>query len=174
MRLYSIQSPSVIESAERRGYLTGGIDYLDDEIFRVAYEWMRMQMARRIANFSGDYPVWAWVKRPDLRRSGHEKRGTHMLMLTLEIPKRRVLVSDFEGWVYAPINDHYLCEGEEEDARLRRRENPPSEEERRQSWEKIFKPPRHPGWYGDGDWWQACVDRVYLQEIVARRLFIAR
>lgn len=66
---------------------------------------MAEQLAERIGPSPRGvkYPVWAWHTHQgkrgiDLRFSGHRERGVHCVRLTLDIPAREVLLSDFMAW----------------------------------------------------------------------------
>lgn len=97
--------------------------------FHPAYEWMRQQMAKRLARYGGGWPIWLWVRwaarprKPDLRASGHLPRGTLGVCIELLIPSDQLLISDFEFWHFVLGND-YLSLTEAEDtaweARARR------------------------------------------------------
>lgn len=171
MRLYTYQTPEVWEQAKQRGYLTGGGgDHLVEDRRR-PYDWMRAQMANRLEHFSGEYPVWAWPKRPDLREGGHANRGTPLVLLTLEIPPARLVTSDFEAWHYV-LNNWYLLT-DEVDAQLRE-VNRPTQEEIEGSWTQIFNPDALSSYVSGRDLLQACVDRVYVKEVLAIRPFTAK
>lgn len=176
MRLYTIQLLSVWRRAQSAGYLVGGSGSQVDEGFgwREAYDWMRKQMWKRIAGFSGDYPVWAWVARPDLRRHDHVGVGVKGVLLTVEVPKKRVLLSNFEAWHYV-LNRGYLpLDGERE--RLARRWDEVSNAERVRrvrSWERIFTPNLIRDQVAQRRL-QACIDRVYTNEVIDVRHFTGR
>lgn len=81
-----------------------------------AYRWLSEQMRSRVAetNANVQYPIWAWFKhqgkahgKPDMRESGHGEKGEHVVRLRLEIPKDRVLLSDYDDWHFA-LNYWYL------------------------------------------------------------------
>lgn len=52
--------------------------------------------------------------RPDLRSSGHFRKGTRGVRIEFEIPDDQVLLSDFESWHYV-LNYWYLARSEAED-----------------------------------------------------------
>jgi len=85
----------------------------------------------------------------------------------------RVLLSDFEAW-HAVLNCWYLSLSEEES------ENwpPPSpfKEEILKSWERIFDPEllkEHSEWVG-GEAIQACIEKIYVNEVIDVAHFKAR
>jgi hypothetical protein len=87
--------------------------------FAAAYRWMSEQYAERIGG-----PVvpllWAWARIPRrelLRLSGWT---TGSVLVTLDVPRDRVLLSDFDDW-HAVINLWELQPRDVDDAELDRR-----------------------------------------------------
>ena len=82
------------------------------------------------------YPVWLWHtwegnrKRPDMRRSGYAPSGASIVLLTVDVPDEKVLLSDFDCW-HAVLNGNYLATSEEDDCSH-------SPEEIAESWNGIF------------------------------------
>ncbi|MFO8034331.1 MAG: DUF3841 domain-containing protein [Candidatus Bipolaricaulota bacterium] len=114
MRVWTIQPLEALDrlAAERLLYVEPR--HVPQE-FRHAYDWMRSQMARRVAGCNGRYPWWGWYSpRPVLRRSGHLPRGTPGVRLELELHVDRVLLSDFDSW-HAVLNRGYLALTEKEE-----------------------------------------------------------
>ena len=112
---------------------------LDD--FRESYRWMAEQMIKRIGNPPRGivYPVWAWYqwegkrKRPDMRTHGRGcgEKGTPITLLTIDVPEKHILLSDFDYWHFV-LNDiplRFSKDGKIENC---------SETEKLKSWEKIF------------------------------------
>jgi hypothetical protein len=93
-----------------------------------------------------------------------------MVLLTIEVPPERVLVSDFMAWHFV-LNDDYLPLDEADF--LMREASPPTRAEIKASWERIFDPDRltKPQSYQA---LQACIDRVYIHEVVSVRDFWAK
>ncbi len=103
--------------SERR-YKTDG--FFVDEYHIVPYNWMVLQMERRIGPKPPDvkFPVWGWYqwedarrKMPDLRCSSHLPKGTEGVRLKINIDDCKVLLSDFETWHYV-LNYWYLAQSE--------------------------------------------------------------
>lgn len=114
MRVWTIQPVEVLERVEAEQVLYADPTYILEE-FRHAYDWMHVQMERRIPGYQGHYPWWGWHSpRPDLRRSGHLPRGSRGVRLELELDPHEVLLSDFDAW-HAVLNQGYLALSEEED-----------------------------------------------------------
>ena len=101
VRAWSVQEADAVRRARASGRLSGGSGACpwpaDDPLGCRACGWMRDQMARRIPGFSGEWPVWAWAKRPSWRRP----RPGHVL-LSAVVPASRVLWSDYELWRAPP------------------------------------------------------------------------
>lgn len=145
-----------------------------------AYRWMASQLARRVGPPPPGVrlPLWAWVRRPDLRTGAHLPRGTRGVLLEVELPRRAVLCSDFERF-HAVLNRHYLARSEADEARLERL---PARERRasvRASWERIFSLSarvRDEAWYGPAH--QALVQAVFwelrAEQLLGTRAFTAR
>ena len=123
-KYYTIQSIEGWKEAQRIGYLVGNPDYVWDD-FSDPYQWMMRQMNKRILSYEGEYPIWVWTERQDLRRSGYFKSGIRGVQLELNIPDEKVLLSDFNAWHFVLNNDSLLIDDEE---------NISKEE----SWERIF------------------------------------
>ena len=99
--------------AQRVGALKGDGRFVWKE-FRPAYRWMRRQMAERLGDCRGQYPVWAWLQpKPDLRRGGHLPQGMIGVRLEFIVPAQEVLLSDFSAW-HMVLNDGYLALSEGE------------------------------------------------------------
>lgn len=118
MKLYTIQPLSVYALLCQEGLFhsrplahpDSSLNALDGQFeFTLAYDWlMAKMMARGLPRPHPEiYPIWAYyrwmgVKRskPDLRSSAVKlppEQGRRVLM-TVDIPEERVLLSDFFGW----------------------------------------------------------------------------
>ena len=84
IKLWSIQDESGWNELQSKGILVGKEEFVDSD-FKNAYDWMKVQMNKRIGlpKEKNQYPVWAWYqsinekkKRPDLRESGYLPTGT--------------------------------------------------------------------------------------------------
>ncbi len=194
MRLWTIQTKETWARAEESGVLECtdvDADKAIDSGFRPAYDWMVRQIERQVKNYPCNrYPIWAWyLPKPDLRRSGHLPRGTSGVRVEFLVSSDRVLLSDFEAW-HAVLNCWYLslseAESENWDSRCERAgikicwENwpPPApfKEVLMRSWERIFDLEllkTHSDWIG-GETIQACIEKVYRDEVVTVTYFKAR
>lgn len=150
MTLWTIQHEDAFAELKRTGVLRAdGAHLMFGGEYRRAYDWMAMQLRRRIGPppEGARYPLWAWYqwegarKRRDLRCSGYAPRGTPMVQLTFEIGEAEVLLSDFDAWHLVLAGD-YLADSELDWENFRG-----GEAETAASWERIFDLDRHtPGW----------------------------
>jgi len=196
MRLWTIQTKEIWARAEESGVLEFNELHIDDDKaidrwLRPAYDWMVGQLEQRVRNYPRNkYPIWAWYHpKPDLRRSGHLSRGTSGVRVEFIVSSDRVLLSDFEVW-HAVLNCWYLSLSEEEsenwDNRCERAgikigwENwpPPApfKEEIMRSWERIFdlEVLKTHLELTSGETIQACIEKVYTDEVVNVTYFKAR
>ncbi len=56
-------------------------------------------MKRRLPIYTGEYPIWLWPNRPDLRRSAYLERGKKgvLLKVEVELDAQDVLLSEFQA-----------------------------------------------------------------------------
>src|SRR5579859_8162380 len=89
---------------------------LYDKMHQRAYDWMRQQMAKRLGDFQGHFPWWAWVQwtrerpKPDLRSWDSELKyfPSEQLAVRLELalPDAEVLCSDYHSWCSVLGNEY--------------------------------------------------------------------
>lgn len=91
MRLYSLQMHEWTVALMADGVIYGDRKRVLSA-WLSSYAWMRDQMSQRLAGFSGQYPVWAWKSIPYLLE------GDKWLVVELDVPDSRVLLSDFPMW----------------------------------------------------------------------------
>lgn len=133
MKLYTIQSQNAWVEAQHVGFLVGNKEYVWSE-FLEPYQWMMDQMSKRLHNYDGEYPIWLWCHKPDLRSSGHLNRGTIGELLEVELEDQEVLLSDFMAW-HIVLANSFLSLTEEEDHLYETGSLTMKKEE---SWERIF------------------------------------
>lgn len=151
-----------MDATRKRGYLTGDPDWIDPGFIR-AYDWMKQKMAERLADYSGDYPVWAMPHRPNRRQQFYNTEPR--VLVTAIVPMRRVLPSDHSTW-HCVLNHQLISATDEEEKRMLETGTPPEA-----TWEGVLDynlPPRSE-WatFGRRTQIQLCVDRIYLSEIVS-------
>lgn len=187
MRLWMIVGEPALAVLERTGRLVADGRRVDRD-FKPAYRWMARQMAQRIgaAPRHAAYPLWAWAhwlagkRRPDMRFSGHGMSGTACFRLTLDVPEREVLLSDFDLWHFV-LGGSYIAPNEADDDAFDGElaaagiplAGPYPEPFRRrveQSWQRVFDFDHtgvDPAWHGSTDergiqatLWQVWEDQV--------------
>ena len=177
VRIYSVQDLGAWEAAQQRGYWTGSYEHItaEEHNYLKPYEWMREQMAKRIEGYSGDFPMWGFFLQPNMRRRCFFTEPT--VMLVADVPRGRMLISDFDWW-HTPLNNWYCATSEEEDdafdAHHQGGVGPSTVNQvMRDTWERIFDlSPRAPEvlpYIGVGNVLQTCIDRIYLNEVVRVR-----
>jgi hypothetical protein len=123
MRYYSMQNLEAWDYAQRVGFLTGNVDYIEPS-WREPYAWLVAQMRTRLGIDCPFWPVWMWDTRPDLRESCWRSDQAQVL-LALDVNPLMVLASDYSSW-HAPLNDWELLRHPEEVI------------DKEKSWERIF------------------------------------
>lgn len=129
MILWTIQQTPAYDSLKRRGILYGSWNRILEPTFKESYIWLIDQMKSRGIPIKHP-PVWAWVKKPDLRRSAHLEAGKQGVRLRLDTPDSLVLLSEFCAW-HCVLNNIYLPTSldDKEEASI---------DEIRESWKHIF------------------------------------
>ena len=140
MILWTIQNGIAYEKMKKTGVLRADESYISDDTFKSSYLWMANQMKMRIGNAPEGvtFPVWAWYqwegkrKRPDMRIYGRSwsKKGTPIVLLTIDVPEQCALLSDFDYW-HCVLNDGEIIFPYDESIVY-------TEEEKQKSWENIF------------------------------------
>lgn len=167
---WSLQTLEAWEEAQKIGYLEGFEKYAT---FSEEYRWMIEQMKKRLDNYNDEYPIWLWLKKPDMRSTGHMGSYTKCVRLTIELEDENVLLSDFDDW-HSVLNDGFCADNEREyDDYYLGQLNLTKEE----SWERIFDfdRVRDPEWVGRGEReYQGVTGRIYLSKIKKVEHFTAR
>lgn len=181
IRIWSVQHRDALSVARQTGWLSGNhrfafarhtdaIGQVEDPGHPSPYDWMRERMAELMPTFSGDYPVWGWLKRPSTRPSiWGEAAGEATVLVSAIVPRHRILLSDFDDW-HAVLNDWYLSRTEAEDSEVEAAGGA-TPAQRRESWLRVFetgslRSAEEMQWRGPGLFVQACIDRIHLSEIV--------
>lgn len=174
-KYYTIQTIEAWDVALKKGYLEGDKNYIYDEYFLDSYKWMMSQMRKRLTKYKGEFPIWMWTERPDLRCSGHLARGANGVLLEINIDEKDVLLSDFMAW-HCILNNMFLPLNEDEDNLF---ESGLCNISKEQSWERIFDLDMLRK-YGDSqyisnvDKIQGVIGRVEMKNIKLIKRFIAR
>lgn len=130
---------------------------------------MMAQMKKRLPHYKGEYPIWLWTERPDLRQSGYLERGEQGVLLKVELHSTDVLVSDFQAWHLVFYNDYMSLVEEPENEVY-------TSEEIRKSWELIFELDQLKAseLWGVPHHLQAVTGKILLSQIDAVKEFKAR
>lgn len=149
MQCWSIRTLEELAILQSGKSLTTHSDKIDPD-YKTAYQWMSQQLAQRIEPPPPGvrYPLWVWrychsrtKPKPDLRYSGLDRRGSKRVLLTLNIPEDKVLLSDFDGW-HCVLNECYHADNDTDWERFENLEKtlPPAMQQIliEQSWHKIF------------------------------------
>jgi len=179
MLLYTMQTHKALEKALKLGKFTGDLKKIKRHwgvkdwrvTFGPAYEFMMKQMEKRVTGFSGEYPIWAWNNKPDLRsREWKDWSNGPWVLFSFEVPDARVMLSNFSLY-HSILMDSNLSLTEAEDKKFDKQKLSRAEKEK--SWERIFDlslPSNkiQERWIGkkSSQELQACVDNIYINEIV--------
>lgn len=193
MRLWSIQPIEVWDELQTKGYYrcdpAKACFIYDEKIsFRDQYIWLVKQMKQCIGDppQGVSYPVWAWYifdsknKKPDLRLSGYRQPGEQSVCIEVEIPKEKVLLSDFDGWHFVLGHYYYIGGGSEEESdRIDRWLSNLSETEQNKeiesSWLSIFNiEPVESDWSPVGHYVQGTFWELRMEQVVKVQFFKAR
>src|SRR5690242_18674787 len=122
MRLWLIARLEVWEQLQRDKELLYDPARLPPS-FQPFYQWMCQQMAKRLPNYQGNYPWWAWIRwvpgkpMPDLRSWDVELNyfppEESVVRLELLVPDEEVLCSDFESWC-SVLHNEYVAQTQAE------------------------------------------------------------
>jgi len=180
VRIHTLQSDAGISAARQRGFFCGDRDAVETDWFLPAYEWMRDRMSERVPDFSGDLPVWAWARRPVIRRRRDPSLRETRTRITALVPRRRILVSCFHDW-HECLNGMPITYSEEEWNAYEKAFpiGDRCEEHRlfvQETWNRVFDLhlPRDAAvmeWRGSNIRVtpQLCVDRLHLDEVISMR-----
>lgn len=171
-RYWTNQTIEAWEHAQKIGYLIGNPEFVWEELLE-PYHWMMLQIKKKLSNYSGEYPIWLWTEKPDLRKSGHFNGGTHAVSLEVEIQSDRVLLSDFDAWHVILNNGFFALNEEEFDAYYRGEVSKTKEE----SWERLFDQEllTKSSWWNNAPlYFQGVTGRIEITAIKKVRTFMAR
>lgn len=186
MRIWSVQPQEVYNQLLREGKFIcdpSRSELVTDYGFGKPYDWMSMQMKKRIGEPPEGviYPIWAWHtldwqhKKPDLRRSEFRFFEGDQLCIELEIPDQDVLLSDEEAWHFVLNNWYYGDASNEEESKREDAwfDSLSIEEQaavKAKSWEKIFDvAPLDNGWSRRGCFIQATFWQLEPENVMAVR-----
>jgi len=97
IQLWTVQPRLVWERLQAHGKLTVDATYVEN--LHPSYEWLRLQLRRRVREYMGHFPWWAYCSRPDLRTVRFQKSADQsFVLLELDVPREQVL--DFPAWAW--------------------------------------------------------------------------
>lgn len=167
---WTLQTEIVWEHFKKQGYLEGSPAHA---MYPEEYKWMMKQMKKRLPNYRGEHPIWLWMKKPDMRQTGHFQEGTRCVRLTVELEETDILVSDFEDWHFV-LNNSFCSDNEQEDSAFEKGLLKITKEA---SWERIFdlNRIRDPKWHGDGErMLQGTTGRIEMHRVKKVEHFVTR
>jgi hypothetical protein len=179
VRLWTLAEAAVWERLRAAGSLRVDPALISYPEWLPQYDWLRGQMARRLADYSGGYPWWAWAwPKPDLRETRHHwgRRGDSLVRLALAVPVADVLCFDFATWSF-PLNDHpaWLSEAEAAawDALPERARTRAAKEA---TWDRLLDPDAtfDPAWVGQLETVQAVFETLRLADVTGVTPFRSR
>ncbi|MED4780941.1 DUF3841 domain-containing protein [Brevibacillus choshinensis] len=167
---WTLQTEEVWKKYEKQSYLEGAAEHA---MYRDEYQWMMRQMKKRLPYYTGEHPIWLWIKKPDMRRTGHFEAGTRCVRLTVELDENDVLVSDFDDW-HCVLNNWICSDNEKEDSDFEQGLLQITKED---SWERIFdlNRVRDAEWHGTGErTLQGTTGRIDIELVKKVEYFVAR
>ena len=165
---WTIQTMEKWNEVQRLGYLTGHENYIWED-FIEPYQWMMGQMKKRLPNYAGEYPIWVWTNRPDLRRSAHLEKGVKGVLLKVELDEQDVLLSEFQAWHVVLYRTYFDLDIDEDEQVI-------DKDEIEKSWEMIFELDilkQHPNWGPTLDI-QGVTGKIAVERIKLVKDFVAR
>jgi len=120
VKLWTILEEKGWQELQTKGVFKGKAEFVEPD-FKEAYDWMKVQMKKRIGppKSNDQYPVWAWYqyinekkKRPDLRSTSFLPTGTKGYRVEIEKEEKDVLLSDFQLWD-SPLSYKYFIANSE-------------------------------------------------------------
>lgn len=171
MKFWTIQTVEAWNQAVSKGYLVGHREYIFED-FLDGYLWMMSEMKKRLPHYSGEFPIWLWTKKPDLRLGGKLNRGQHGVLLEVELNHDDVLISDFMAW-HIVLSNGFLALTEEEDNEFNKGTLSMTKE---QSWSRIFdyqEIKRFEYWVGE-EKLQAVTGKIEISRLKKIKEFIER
>jgi hypothetical protein len=113
MKVWHVLSLEGYERFRQSGIKRTYEEFVDLETFSWPYSWMIARMEKKLTEVTrpeNAYPIWVWyqwngIHQPKPSTAGlHGEAGKEMVILELEIPASKVLLSDYELW-NAAISD---------------------------------------------------------------------
>lgn len=163
MRIWTFKDQSQYESLMNNSILFGELKYIQKEWeeFIPSYNWMKNKIPN---NQDGEYPIWAWNKKPKLTHHLFENyKNTGDYLIELEVPDDQCLVSCFSNW-HCVLNDVVLCRDNifELYEKLEKINKSKYDKLKLRSWDRIFLEK----WQNKKGYLQVCIAKIDKSQIV--------
>ena len=119
MRLWTIQTTEFYDTLQKNGVVYCDRESWFCQEYRDMYDWMANEMRKHIGippQKKVRYPIWAWYQytsrkkpRPPISSNMLDSDQKEGVMLEIEIPDDKVLLSDFGLW-HVPLNGHPISD----------------------------------------------------------------
>ena len=146
MKLYTIQHESVYHKILKNKVYTTDKRFICSKSFQKAYEWMSKMMKKYRVGSSR--PIFCYVDKPDLRVERYsfsdtrKAKSLNMVLLEIEVPDERVLISDFSLWHFV-LNDYSIFFGSEEEVWEGKEKTKSYIKFKEKSWERCLVLPQN-------------------------------
>jgi hypothetical protein len=110
IRLWTVQSKAAWAKAQQKGYLTGDGRRVP-KAWLPAYRWIKSQMAKRIPDYTGNFPVWAFTSKENLV-AFDSLEGKVVIEFAIAVDQ--ALTSDMQAWSTCILGNSYLAFSEKE------------------------------------------------------------
>lgn len=100
MRLWTVQPEIVWEQIQRNGTLSVDESLIaENGYIPWQYRWLAEQLKKRLPDYCGDLPWWAYCEKPDLRWVRHYRpRGQRQVRIELEISQGEAFITPSWAW----------------------------------------------------------------------------
>lgn len=119
MKLWTIQTTEFYDTLQKNGVVYCDRESWFCQEYRDMYDWMANEMRKHIGippQKKVRYPIWAWYQytsrkkpRPPISSNMLDSDQKEGVMLEIEIPDDKVLLSDFGLW-HVPLNGHPISD----------------------------------------------------------------
>lgn len=105
MIVWTAQSIEVWNKLSKEGVYYAEWEHSDQD-FEKPYRWLVEKMIQKIGGPDFDVPpIWAWPKRPDLRRPQNKDD----VLIEYKIDESELVFSDYINWHWV-LNDFHICD----------------------------------------------------------------
>ncbi len=113
MRLWTLQDEDVYNTVMTEGQyrcIASKSECLKDDRFKRAYDWLVTKMEEKLGMVPKGvvYPVWAWLKKPDMRKHNFYPKGMKIYRIQFEIDLKDIFLTDYNLWHFVLNNEMYF------------------------------------------------------------------